>query len=87
MDWYLTFNGQEIRPNSQDRDRQGSEGVLALYRGVINALVNNANARGVRPGIGGYPRFIHYDESPWRQSKPGKAASWNEGFDVSFIYA
>lgn len=87
MDWYLTLNGQEIRPNSQDRGRQGADGVLTLYRTVINALVNNANMRGVRPGIGGYKTFIHYDESPWRQGKPGKVAAWNEGFNVDFVFA
>lgn len=77
MDWYLTFNGQRINPG-QD---------VLLYRNMINNLVNNASARSIRPGIGGYPTFIHYDESPWRQSGNGKVASWNSGFDVSFVYA
>ena len=76
MDWYLTRGGQRISPG-QD---------VGLYQNMITALVRNANSKSVRPGIGGYPTFIHYDESPHRQSKPGNVATWNEGFDVSFVY-
>lgn len=77
MDWYLTFNGQRINPGQN----------VELYRNMITALVRNASAKGVRPGIGGYPTFIHYDESPWRQDGGGSVATWNNGFDVSFVYA
>ena len=45
-------------------------------RELIETLVKNANNRGIRPGIGGYSSFIHYDESPWRQGKPGRAGVW-----------
>jgi hypothetical protein len=37
--------------------------------------------------MGGYPSFIHYDESPWRQGGPGVAGTWNKGFDVSTVLA
>ena len=77
MDWYLTLNGQRLSPGQN----------FPLYRDMINALVRNANSKSVRPGIGGYPTFIHYDESPHRQSRPGNVATWNNGFDVSFVYA
>ena len=76
MDWYLTLNGTRLTPGQN----------VEIYRQMINTLVNNANSRGVRPGIGGYPTFIHYDESPWRQGKASKVATWNNGFDVSFVY-
>lgn len=77
MDHYLTYNGQRINP-SQDGD---------LYRRYLQLLANQARSRGVRPGIGGYPSFIHYDESPWRQGGPGVAGTWNKGFDVSTVLA
>lgn len=77
MDWYLELNGQRINPGQN----------VLLYRQMINNLVSAANSKAVRPGIGGYPTFIHYDESPWRQSGNGKVATWNNGFDVSFVYA
>lgn len=73
MDHFLSFNGSRINP-SQDP---------SLYRQYIRTLVSNARARGIRPGIGGYPSFIHYDESPWRQSGSGVAGTWNNGFDVT----
>jgi len=77
MDHYLTFNGQRINP-SQD---------VKLYRTYVQILVDNARGKRVRPGIGGYPSFIHYDESPHRQNKSGVAGIWNNGFDVSFVLA
>lgn len=75
IDHFLSFNGQRINPSQNG----------ALYQRYIQTLVNNANSRGVRPGIGGYSSFIHYDESPWRQGKPGRAGTWSQGFDVSFV--
>ena len=77
MDHFLVLNGRNIFP---DQDP-------ALYRRYITTLVVNAQSRGIRPAIGGYKTFIHYDEAPWRQGKPGKVAAWNEGFDVSFVFA
>ena len=53
-----------------------------IYDILIETLVRNANDKGVRPGIGGYESFIHYDESPWRQGKPGRAGVWRSGFNV-----
>lgn len=73
MDHFLSFNGNRINP-SQNRE---------LYATYVRNLVAQARARGVRPGIGGYSSFIHYDESPWRQSGAGVAGTWNSGFDVS----
>lgn len=73
MDHYLTFNGQRINPSQN----------TPLYRLYVQILVNNARSRNIRPGIGGYSNFIHYDESPWRQSGSGVAGIWNNGFDVS----
>lgn len=75
MDHYLVYNGQRINP-PQDPE---------LYRRYLNILVSNASSRGVRPGIGGYGAFIHYDESPWRQSESTRAGLWSNGFDVSFL--
>lgn len=74
-DHYLVYNGQRINP-SQDAQ---------LYRRYVTTLADNAKTKGIRPGIGGYPSFIHYDESPWRRDKPGAAGIWNNGFDVSFV--
>lgn len=73
-DHYLLLDGNRIDPSDN----------RSLYVRYIKILVKNANARGVRPGIGGYPSFIHYDESAWRQGKAGSAGTWNNGFDVSF---
>lgn len=73
-DHYLLLNGKRIDPYDN----------RSLYVRYIKILVRNAKARGVRPGIGGYPSFIHYDESDWRQGKAGSAGTWNSGFDVSF---
>lgn len=75
VDHWLAFNGRRINP-SQD---------AVLYRRYIEILLQNANSRGVRPGLGGYPSFIHYDESPWRQTGSGRAGVWSGGFDMSFI--
>lgn len=75
MDHYLVFNGQRINP-SQDPE---------LYRRYLSILVSNASSRGIRPGIGGYNSFIHYDESPWRQGGGGRAGLWSSGFDTSFL--
>jgi len=68
-DHYLVRNGERINPN---QNRQ-------LYNDYITILVRNAKARGIRPGIGGYNSFIHYDESPWRQGKAGTAGTWGSG--------
>jgi len=50
-----------------------------LFTRLAEELIVNANARGVRPGLGAYnymstkdgkpyrKGFLHYDESPWRQ--------------------
>lgn len=48
-----------------------------LFTRLAEELIVNANARGVRPGLGAYDYirksngtragFLHYDESPWRQ--------------------
>ena len=68
-DHYLTREGIRINPN---QNRQ-------LYNDYITILVRNAKSRGIRPGIGGYTSFIHYDESPWRQGKAGTAGTWGSG--------
>ena len=75
MDHYLVFNGQRINP-SQDP---------VLYQKYLNILLSNASSRGIRPGIGGYSSFIHYDESPWRQGGASRAGLWSNGFDTSFL--
>lgn len=77
MDHYLVYNGSRINP-PQDP---------TLYQRYIQILVDRASSRGIRPGIGGYSSFIHYDESPWRQGQAGVAGVWNNGFDVSFVLA
>jgi hypothetical protein len=78
-DHRLYRNGQPLFPEDHPQ----------LYRQYINTLVDNAESRGIRPGIGGYGRregnFIHYDEAPHRQGKLGRAGVWNNGFDVSFV--
>tara|TARA_B100001093_G_scaffold277143_1_gene264876 strand:+ start:13878 stop:16244 length:2367 start_codon:yes stop_codon:yes gene_type:complete len=71
-DFYIDFKGKRLYPN-YNRE---------IYDNLINTLVRNANDKGVRPGIGGYESFIHYDESPWRQGKPGRAGVWRSGFNV-----
>ena len=71
-DFYLSYNGERLYTNSNKE----------IYDDLIKALVVNANVKNVRPGIGGYTKFIHYDESPWRQNKPGKAGTWNSGFRI-----
>jgi len=76
-DHYLLLNGKRINPSDN----------RSLYVRYIRILVRNAKARGVRPGIGGYSSFIHYDESVWRQNKAGSAGTWNSGFDISFAKA
>lgn len=76
-DHYLLLNGARINPSQNP----------SLYKRYITFLVLNAYNKGVRPGIGGYPSFIHYDESTWRQNGPGIAGSWNKGFNVSGIIA
>lgn len=55
-----------------------------IYGGIVSTLQSNANGNSIRPGIGGYPTYIHYDESPYRQKLyPGsKVAWWNNGFPV-----
>ena len=71
-DFYLSYNGERLYTNSNKE----------IYDDLIKVLVKNANSKNVRPGIGGYSSFIHYDESPWRQNKPGKAGTWNSGFRI-----
>ena len=73
-DHFLLLNGVRVNPSQNS----------VLYKRYVTILVANAKAKGVRPGVGGYPTFIHYDESPWRQGKAQSAGSWNNGFDVSF---
>ena len=68
-DHYLTVDGVRVNPN---QNRQ-------LYRDYITILVRNAKAKGIRPGIGGYAAFIHYDESPWRQGLANSAGTWGSG--------
>lgn len=77
MDHYLSLNGSRINP-SQDQ---------VLYRTHVRNLLTWAQGKGVRPGIGGYASFIHYDESPWRQGGGGVAGLWNNGFDVTSAVA
>ncbi|MCG7944870.1 MAG: hypothetical protein N0C84_00840 [Candidatus Thiodiazotropha taylori] len=61
----------------------------ATYTEIVQTLLKNAKANSIRPGIGGYPGFIHYDESPWRQRpSTGNALAdacghWNSGFRVT----
>lgn len=57
-DFQFVINGQLVRLN----DNPG------LYQRMAEELIANANARGVMPGLGGYNTFLHYDESPRRQS-------------------
>jgi hypothetical protein len=73
-DHFLLLDGVRINP-SQNK---------ILYQRYIRILVRNAKARGVRPGIGGYSTFIHYDESEWRQAGADEAGTWSNGFNVSF---
>lgn len=73
-DHFLLLDGVRINP-SQNK---------ILYQRYIRILVRNAKARGVRPGIGGYSTFIHYDESEWRQAGADDAGTWSNGFNVSF---
>ena len=73
MDHYLSLNGARINPAQQPD----------LYRQYIRLLAGAAVSRGIRPGIGGYPSFVHYDESPWRQGGAGPVATWSNGFDVT----
>jgi hypothetical protein len=80
-DHYLLLNGKRIDPSDN----------RSLYARYLRILVRNAKARGVRPGIGSYPSFVHYDESPWRQGKAGSAGYWTgtwnnvRGPDFSFV--
>lgn len=71
-DIQIVRDGNIIRPGSNS----------ALYDRLIQTLVANATQRGVRPGIGGYPWGIHYDESGWRQGKSSIAGVWNNGFNI-----
>ena len=80
-DFQVVDNGAIIRPKD-DRD---------LYEGIVARLLQNAKSQGVRPGIGGYPGFIHYDESDWRQGFQSQNAlkaacgHWNSGFHITNI--
>lgn len=73
-DHFLLLAGKRVNPSQN----------FSLYQRYIRILVRNAKAKGIRPGIGGYSSFIHYDESTWRQGGAGSAGTWNAGFDVSF---
>jgi hypothetical protein len=77
MDHYLVVNGTRVDPDQNPE----------LYRRYLTILLNNANNKGVTPGIGGYPRFVHYDETPTRkaQAQGGPIVYWSEGFDTSFL--
>ena len=68
-DHYLTVDGVRVNP-SQNRQ---------LYKDYVTILVRNAKAKGIRPGVGGYSSFIHYDESPWRQGLANSAGTWGSG--------
>ena len=68
-DFQIVINGQLIRLNDNP----------LLYQRLAEELIVNANSRGVLPGIGGYPTFMHYDESPWRQqpiTQTLRTSSW-----------
>lgn len=68
-DHYLTVDGVRVNP-SQNRQ---------LYKDYVTILVRNAKSKGIRPGVGGYASFIHYDESPWRQGLANSAGTWGSG--------
>lgn len=80
-DHYLLLNGKRINPSDN----------TSLYTRYLRILVRNAKTRGVRPGVGSYPSFIHYDESSWRQGGAGTAGYWTgssnnvTGPDFSFV--
>jgi hypothetical protein len=80
-DFQLKVNGTYVYPSRENRE---------LYRKLLFILRDNANAKGIRPGIGGYDnaedgQFIHYDEAPHRQNKSGRVGYWSYGFDTSFL--
>lgn len=67
----ITPNGNLVPLNSD----------VNLYMPLLERLIINANGRGIRPGIGTYNRFVHYDESPWRQRLPtrlGDVGVWGD---------
>ena len=67
----ITPNGNLVPLNSD----------VNLYMPLLEQLIINANKRGIRPGIGTYNRFVHYDESPWRQRPPtrlGDVGVWGD---------
>ena len=72
-DIQIVRDGEILRPD---------QGNTSDYDALIEKLVANAAERGVRPGIGGYPWGIHYDESGWRQGQGTIAGVWNRGFDI-----
>ena len=71
-DIQIVRNGNIVTPDQ----------AASAYDELIQTLVTNAAQRGVRPGIGGYPWGIHYDESNWRQGRDSIAGTWNRGFDI-----
>lgn len=83
IDHYLVVNGRRVNPVDDPE----------LYRRYLTILKNNANSRGVTPGIGGYHNselglgFVHYDETPTRreQAGGGRIVYWSNGFDTSFL--
>lgn len=72
-DHYLVQNGTQLLPNQAPR----------VYSQYLNILKNNARARGITIGLGGYPWGVHYDESGWRQQGQYAVVTWNQGFDVT----
>ena len=76
-DFQIIREGAIVRP----RDDGGA------YRNCAAALQRIANAKGIRPGLGGYNSFMHYDESPWRQNQwpQSKVGYWESGFRISDV--
>lgn len=77
IDHYLVVNGARVNPDQNPE----------LYRRYLNILKNNANIKGITPGIGGYKQFVHYDETPTRkqQANGGPIVRWSSGFETSFL--
>ena len=66
-DTQLFYNGVQVSPADNP----------AIYQQYVSNLSAGALSRGIRPGIGGYDTFVHYDESPWRQGVAnGPIGTW-----------
>jgi len=72
-DHYLVLGGERLFPNTHP----------SLYNQYVSILKANAIERNVVVGIGGYPTFIHYDESEWRRPDIQIVHTWNKGFSVA----